>query len=172
TACYPYYTIATTSFCVDTSIYEGGRKPCTFREKTTLSSQGAPIVISEIDAAKLFQSESEVKMVFTIKIRNVGDGIVVDKGKWEVLCSNTKVTGAPSAYFGRAYVSAKLGDKELNCGKRNYADLSQNSEDIVTCETGILKVSDGSYVSPLLINVSYGYVQIATKEVIIKKLPG
>ena len=172
TACYKYQTKATTSFCVDTSIYDQSRKACSFRERTTFSSQGAPIAVREVEAVKLFQSTNEAKISFKIKVENVGDGVVVSDKHWDLLCSNSKVVGDPYAYFGRAYVSAELGGKRLSCSSRNYVDLSQKKQDVVSCETEPMPVNDQAYISPLVIYVNYGYVQFVNKEVVLKKLPG
>ena len=131
--CYKYTTTAQTSVCIDKSMYSSDnvKSACTFKNKISLSSQGAPVVVNEIDIAKIFESESKMNFTFTIHISNEGSGFVVNPSQTSNFCSSSG--SLSSSAFGRAIVSATLGFKPLDCSPRNYADLSQNDEDFVTC---------------------------------------
>jgi len=168
--CYKYTTTAQTSVCIDPSMYSAGtvKSACTFKNQIRLSSQGAPVVVNEVDIAKIFESESKMKFTFTIHISNEGSGFVVNPSQTSNFCSSSG--SLSSSAFGRAIVSATLGFEPLDCSPRNYADLSQNDEDFVTCTSQSMNVNDSAYVTSLKINVTYGYVNTDSTTIRILRL--
>ncbi|MCX6711173.1 MAG: hypothetical protein NTZ02_03740 [Candidatus Woesearchaeota archaeon] len=169
--CYKYTTTAQTSVCIDKSMYNADnvKSACTFKNQIRLSSEGAPVVVNEIDVARIFKSNTEVQFSFTIHISNDGRGVVVNRADTSNFCSSSGSLG-PSA-FGRATVSsAALGTENLDCSPRNYVDLSQNDKDFVTCTSKIMDVSNSAYVTSLKINVTYGYVNMDSTTIRILRL--
>jgi len=170
--CYSYTTTAQQSVCLDTVLdtYDSGKRACTMKEKISLGSQGAPVVVKEIDVARIFSSTKKVRFMFTIRVSNEGDGFVVRSSDFAKFCSNDAFADNAQPSFGRAVVSATLGFDALDCGKKNYVDLSQNDEDYVVCKSKEMDVTDNSYATSLKINVRYGYVQIQSKDITILRL--
>jgi hypothetical protein len=170
--CYAYLTTAQESVCLDTVLdtYDSGKRACTMKEKISLGSQGAPVVIREIDVARVFSSTTKVRFMFTIRVANEGDGFVVRSSDFAKFCSNDAFSDNAQPSFGRAVVSATLGFDSLDCGKKNYVDLSQNDEDYVVCKSKDMDVKDNSYITSLKVNVNYGYVTIQSKDITIIRL--
>lgn len=190
TVCYPYKTEATATVCVDPDIF-GDRqleKSCT---PTTIgmgikthegqelpAGQGAPIAITRIEQRMMAHENDDLIMpTYMIYIKNMEDGLPVEIGLYEEAC---KSTGIAKEAWNRVGFDAYLSDRsmQLDCTPK-YQD-EQNSktgslklekdEDFIRCtlKEGIPK-SRGTYTTPLMIDMIYGYTFTISKQVLVRR---
>ncbi len=191
TACYAYKTEATATVCIDTDIFgqRNEEKPCT---ASTLSmgtiktggeqlpsGQGAPIAITKIEQKMLpHETEGYVKPQYEIFVKNMGNGIPVASGYYQEAC---KATGAAAGFLNVVSAKVYLSDRayQMDCSPKLAAlaqDLTghiklEKDEDVIKCvlKQGIPK-SMGTYTTPLMIELDYGYTFTISKNVLIKKI--
>ena len=176
TACYPYKTILGTSVCIDTDIFgkQLRKKACQAKDLEFSSGQGAPIAITKVEVRMLPNADSDPNKViphFIIYIENKGNGEAVAEDKIEDVCSK-KPLGFKD--FNKVAIKASLSDKELNCnsGETEKAEARlREKKDIVRCtlEEGIASNRD-AFVSPLMIEIAYGYTFTISKDITIEKI--
>ncbi|MBN2112426.1 hypothetical protein JW707_05000 [Candidatus Woesearchaeota archaeon] len=190
TACYPYRTEATATVCVDPDIFgeRQAQKACT---PTTIgmgtrtqggqelpAGQGAPIAITKIEQ-KMMPHENEELIIptYMIYVKNMGNGLPVELGLYQNAC---KATGIASKAWNVVGLNAYLSDRsvQLDCtpkyegseeSKTGYVKLERD-EDYIRCTLaeGIPK-SRGTYTTPLMIDMSYGYTFTISKQVLVRK---
>ena len=88
TACYPYSTVLSDVICIDTDPNNLGvaEKSCEAKEVTG-ESQGAPIAITKIEYRIIPGGNSdEVGMEFGIYAQNKGDGLLINRERYEDIC--------------------------------------------------------------------------------------
>jgi len=167
TACYSYKTEATEFACIDTDI--SGRvktKPCQTKKITVSKGQGAPISIISVEPKMMAHEDPEkIQPEFLIKLRNAGSGQAMIKDKVYDACTG-KALGSES--WNRAELKAHLSDTLLIC-KPEIIRLTEDATVICTLEEGIDR-TEGTYLAPLSVEVSYGYMDSIAKSVTIKKL--
>ena len=148
-ACYTYSTVLSSSICINTERHrpgEGCRK-----DEYSYSSQGAPIVISNI---KLMEekgdSDTSVKHRFILTLENSGDEKFSMPDNLEGLCLRDEDT------YRLQISEAKVGDISLECG--NTAKIS-DSEAIVVCVPSSAFEEDplGYFDTTILIKLEYSY---------------
>ena len=190
TACYPYKTEATAQVCVDSDIYNERvqEKVCTPQTLSmgTISvegqelprGQGAPIAITKIEQTMVsHDSENLIKPTYVIHIKNMGEGLPVEIGSYEKACSGT---GIEKRTLNVVRANVYLSDRgtQLDC-KPKLDSSSPNlaghvklekEEDTIRCELkqGVPK-SLGTFTTPLIIDLDYGYTFTISKPVMIKK---
>jgi hypothetical protein len=176
-ACYKYKTTLGTEACVDADVYDLTQKikACNTQDQT-FSGQGAPVTITKIETRMLpHEDENKVKPSFMIYIKNKGNGEVVKGDSVEKACSSETLSHEA---FNTIYANAKLSNQPLDCSpkeiqgsetKEGYIRL-KDKEDFIRCTLtdGILK-NKGTYITPLTIDLDYGYTLSASKEVKILK---
>ena len=115
--CYPYETTLSKEVCIDQDFLKIQKNPvCTNPGIYSLSSQGAPIAITKIEADMLPMGGDIVQPVFRITLKNVGKGLVITKkqGMRTVdLCSPVRTDSNPNNY-NILKVQAWLGSEEKN----------------------------------------------------------
>jgi hypothetical protein len=191
TTCYPYKTEATAHVCVDTDIYgqRQAEKVCTPQTlgmgiikrggQELPRGQGAPIAITKIEQKMMMHPENDelIKPQFMIYVKNMGDGLPIDVGVYEEACTATGISNQAWNVVGaRVYLSDR--SVQLNCtpklepgsgSKAGYIKL-EKQEDFIKCtlEEGISKAM-GTYTTPLMIDLIYGYTFTISKEVLIRR---
>ena len=174
TSCYKYETEVEETACVDTDIYNLKKRDKTCEAKDlSLSSQGAPVAVDEIEVKMLpHMDENKIKPQFIIHAKNEGDGEVIREGSVEKACSS-----APLSFddYNRIAVKAFLSDKQLDCdlaGESNAGEMRLTErEGYIVCglEEGIGE-EKGTYSTPLVVLLDYGYTHSISSSVTIKKI--
>lgn len=181
TACYEYRTIAGPNVCIDPNPYSTvkEKKVCEV-QGVALSNQGAPIAVTKID-----EEAFATKTQFKITIKNVGGGEVIhDKALDKCAPTGEKLA---RENVDKVYLAGfKVGTKELNCGpfvsneggvvKGVSGDIRLlNGEGYVICElpsSDYAKDVKSAYLTPIKIELLYGYRITAERKVLIKKETG
>lgn len=178
TTCYAYSSEAGPQVCIDPDPYSTvtQKKVCEV-SSTTLSNQGAPVAVTQIDEEAL-----ATKTQFRITIKNVGNGDVILGG------SQNKCDPYGDRRFGREDIdkvrvqSVTIGSRALDCGPfagqavRNRAgDLRLvNKEGSIVCELPRSEygATNTAYTTPLRIRLTYYYKVTTERKVSIKKEVG
>jgi hypothetical protein len=168
TACYPYKTILVQEVCIDPDVYKTKRQKNVCESlRLDLTDQGGPVAVTRVEPAMLAsEGSNSVRAQFTIYIRNVGNGEVFDLNSVEEACSSSQIS---RENLNAVRVSAKVSDRTLQCTPQ---PLHLNKkEGIVRCllESGFA-VGSSAFVSPLVVELSYGYSFTISKSVIIRRL--
>ncbi|MCH8003395.1 MAG: hypothetical protein IH934_02090 [Nanoarchaeota archaeon] len=186
TACYPYFTKASPTVCIDPFPFEHREEKVCEIGSVTLSSQGAPIAVTKVE-----QEAATGKIQFKIHIKNVGDGDVIwnkdtseDISKLDGLLNRCSPLGGgilKRKDFDRVQLeSIKIGNvdmfKERKCspfadGTDNIVKLF-NGEGFVICTLNVRDLGSiqSAYTSPLNIELRYAYRSTISKQIKISKL--
>lgn len=184
TACYGYRTELVANVCIDTDIYNirGIVKSCKVKDQS-YSSQGAPIVVANINTEMIPMESGDPKKVmlrpqFLIYIQNRGNGLVIEKtpGTIRDACSEKSLdyskwnTVSINVYLGGDKIQVDCDVTEDGEGKTGIIKLRDNMG-VARCilEEGIDEIK-GTYVSPLRVVLDYGYTNTISKKIVIKKL--
>ena len=186
TACYPYKTDASATVCIDPDIF-GQRqeeKVCTTRTvgmgtityegQDLPSGQGAPIAITRIEQKMLpHEDESLIIPSFMIYVKNMEDGLPVELGLYEKACTATGIGKDAWNVIGlNAYLSDRSVQLDCNIGKEDKTGSVklEHDEDFIRCNlpSGIPK-SRGTYTTPMMIDMLYGYTFTVSKQVLVRK---
>lgn len=192
--CYPYKTTLATTICIDPDVIgiRPGQKVCQVKDITFSSGQGAPIAITVVQEQMIPKFDThEVKPQFLIFIENKGSGNPVDTASYQNVCGKADLQSQQSAdqknnVWNVAYVKAfASGNEQLVCCPSKDGECKEDSnnpndwmafvrfrdnKDFVRCifRNGIPENSE-SYLSPLRVEVDYGYVQTVSASFIIQK---
>ena len=183
TACYDYKTELVAAVCVDTDVYGIKKitKSCKVKE-LGFSSQGAPVAITRIGTEIMpMDIPDRVRPQFLIQVQNKGDGLVI-KDDMQVITDACSEKSLNYTELSVVFINAYLGgeQKQLNCNIEEETQYKDNKK------TGLVKLRDntgiarcvldegidedeGTYVSPLKIELRYGYTNTISKNVVIKK---
>ncbi len=174
TACYPYATKAGPSVCIDPNPFDTKQKKVCSIGSQILSSQGAPVAVTKID-----QEASSKKIRIKITLKNAGKGDVISPASLQK-CSSTTDLLKRDDFDMVKLTSVKAGTLELlsSCGP--FTNQGTNlirlfdGEGFVICT---IDVSDASklgstsaYLTPLTIELNYGYRITASKKISIRKV--
>ena len=171
TICYPYRTKAGPSVCVDPYPFDTNQEKVCKIGSQTLTSQGAPIAITKID-----QEASTNKIHFTINVKNVGKGDVVNLGALEK-CNPSRNEILERDDFDKIKVkSITIGSVNLlrKCGPfvegSNTIKLF-NGEGFIICSLDVPDLGSikSAYTTPLNIELSYGYRSTVSEQIEIVK---
>jgi hypothetical protein len=174
TACYPYQTILGASVCVDTDVYDigKGKKACAVKDLVFAEGQGAPVAITKIET-RMFPDGDKVKPHFIIYIENKGNGEVIKLNKVDTACSSGALDYED---FNAIDLVVSLSDKNLNCNVGEEASESteirlRGKEDMVRCTLNEgVDIGRDAYITPLKIELNYGYTFTISKGIIIEKV--
>lgn len=165
TACYNYKTQASTNVCVDPDPFSTGIKErVCIPQNVALGSQGAPIAVDKIDV-----EASPGRTRFRLYIANAGGGEVFKEGiNYLEACSpynpkGLKFSDADYVRINRVElsgISILSSCKPLDGG---YLKLV-NGKASVICELKSLK-STAAYVTPIIVELEYGYRNSISKDV-------
>jgi len=191
TTCYPYKTEATAQICIDTDIYDKrlAEKVC---KSSTLSmgtiqkdgqelpkGQGAPIAITKIEQKMMMHPESDETVIprFMIYVKNTKSGLPVDINSYDKACEATGISKkAWNVVTARVYLSDR--SIQLDCTPKLDSSSTdrtghlklEKSEDFIQCTLpeGI-PMNLGTYTTPLMIDLEYGYTFTISKNVLIRR---
>ena len=174
TACYPYATKAGPNVCIDPNPFDTKQEKVCTLGSTTLTSQGAPIAVTKID-----QEASSKKLRFKITIKNEGNGDVIS-------LSSLSKCSSPSDRLEREdfdlvnLTSVKAGTVNLlgNCSpfakQGTHLIRLFDGEGFVVCTVDTSDASKlgstSAYLTPLIVELKYGYRTTVSKQVSIRKL--
>ncbi len=188
TLCYPYKTVLDATFCMDTdpNNLRPGKKVCKLQDLSFANGQGAPVTISKIEVQMLPSQESQQsstgsgKIVpqFLIFIENKGNGIVIKNDAIKEFCTQSKISYDKfNTIFVKAFFPGKDLGEELDCepkeklstAKQGYVKL-KDKKDLIRCtlRKGI-DASQDPYLSPIRIEMDYGYTQSISTSYLIQK---
>jgi hypothetical protein len=181
-ACYPYATIFSDTMCVDTdpNNLRVAKKTCTAKDLTS-SGQGAPVAITKVEQ-KIIPAESEqgIRMQFKIYAENKGDGQVINYYNYKEVC--TGKSSKSDDYNVVLLNSIRFSDYEFTQGKGTGLECYPNpmrevkgsyfTQCTITAGNAIPK-DRLTFETPLVIELAYGYKNIAAEEIeIFNKEPG
>jgi len=185
TACYPYFTKASPTICIDPHPFDSRQEKVCGIGTTTLTSQGAPIAVTKVE-----QEAATGKIQFKIHIKNVGNGDVIwDKsvenlgGRGGLMDRCSPVGGGilNRKDFDRVQLeSVKIGSVDLfktgKCGP--FSDGTNNivklfgGEGFVICTLNIAELGNiqSAYTTPINVELRYAYRSTISKRIDIRKL--
>ena len=181
--CYPYETVLGATVCVDTDVtnLRPGKKVCNAQDLVFPTGQGAPVAITKIETRMLpFEispgsaSTNEIRPQFLIYVENKGPGLVIKEESVSDFCTKSSTD---HGNYNIVYVDAYLSDKKLVCQldkEPESQDLGhiklKDKKDIIRCyqEEGVPRNYD-PYLSPLKIEMRYGYTQSVSAAYFIMK---
>lgn len=182
TLCYPYETVLTSNVCVDTDVNDlrPAKKVCNMQDLVFGNGQGAPVAVTKIEVNMLpvissgKDSATSIKPQFLIYIENKGLGTVIKAEAVKDFCTKSDTE---HKNLNVVYVDAYLSNKKLKCQldvetsatERGHIKL-KDKKDIIWCDLveGIPAAQD-PYLSPLKIELSYGYSQSISANYVIQK---
>ena len=168
TACYPYKTHFEENVCIDTDIFglSPDEKNCEVKTKSH-SSQGAPVAVVKRETKMIPSPDRKfAKPIFTINMKNVGRGEIIDTDAVQRLCSSAPVNKED---FNQISVTATLGGRTLSCKPKDFQLFKDKDFVICTLPQG-LDVKLGSYVTPLVVDLEYGYTESISKKIEIRRI--
>lgn len=189
TLCYPYETILDTTICIDTdpNSLRPGKKVCRLQDLSFANGQGAPVAITKIEIQMLPSQESQQspngfgKVVphFLVFVENKGPGLVIKNDAIKEFCTQGKISHEKfNVIYVKAYLPGSNGPLELDCQPKEKKDSTEkqgyvklkDKKDIIRCtlREGIDGTLD-SYLSPLKVEMSYGYTQSVSASYMIQK---
>ncbi|MEK6916391.1 MAG: hypothetical protein AABW92_01480 [Nanoarchaeota archaeon] len=170
--CYDYKNMAFTEVCIDTDPHNQrvSDKTCSQIDSIGLSGgQGGPVVINRIET-RMLVFDNAIRPQFKIYISNTGKGTVISPNKIDSVCSQDSVGQ-------QTYNSLKLTALDMSgYTLQNFECLPSElvlyrDEDFITCtlKSGISRDKQ-PYITPLKVELSYGYMDSAAKEIKINKI--
>lgn len=174
TACFDYKTIAKADVCIDTEKYKPGRfgaRACEVKD-ISMQSQGAPLAVTKIKTDILYVDKDHIKPYFEITVENKGNGDVfkLDSGQ----SVKNSCLGSIGKNYNKAVVEASLTgeEKKLKCsmGQEAKEAYFKEGESIVTCQGDPIPTDKPAFLTPLYIEVYYGYVLTESANVKIKNI--
>ncbi|MBI4148177.1 hypothetical protein HY490_02705 [Candidatus Woesearchaeota archaeon] len=170
--CYQYSTKVTQVICIkpETALRRETREICTPQAKGLSGGQGGPVAVVSIDKPLMSptRDQNAVVPVITLRVQNVGSGVVVDKGRFSELCGGR--AGEGQDLLNVVKIDAKLSEKPLTC-KPDVLKLAEDSS--VTCrlsDADAISLESGTYEGLLEVQLDYGYVEQKSKNIVIKKI--
>ena len=171
--CYSYKTKLTANVCIDASSYsfQKQRKPCDYKAPLVFNKgQGAPVAVKRIETLEPDKSGGFVKPRFKIFIGNVGNGLIIHQDKLDLFCTDKKQAAkddSPKINVVRVN-NVELNGKSLGKGIQCSDTLNGKTEtvldgsvakDYILCEYQGADFAEGSgtFVTPLMVELSYGY---------------
>ncbi len=167
--CYQYKTTASPTVCIQ--MPDDAKPEC--RERTvSLGGQGGPLAITSVETTTTPTDGEMVIPIITIKIQNKGKGIILEPSTVLNACMSTSEKSQENRILMEAFIDHK--GRMLTCGREKAAGEASIKIDegttTITCkyEQGIPK-SEGTHTAQIIINLAYGYYDITTQKIVIKK---
>ncbi len=181
TACYRYKTRFGGNACIDTDIFSIRpiRKSCEVSDIQAAGGQGAPVAVTRVETQMLPDDTSDkVRPQFLIHIENSGSGEVIHNERYGQFCTSFDAIEGDALYedFNIIFVKAFLSEVELDCnpvedtmlGKVKLKNKKAVARCILSKEEGIDRLKE-AYISPLRVELDYGYTKTISREMIIEK---
>ncbi|AJF61516.1 hypothetical protein QT06_C0001G0676 [archaeon GW2011_AR15] len=170
--CYDYKTSAFAEVCIDTDPH-GQRvsdKACSQINSISMSEgQGGPVVIERVET-RMLVVDNFIKPQFKIYISNRGEGTVISPNRIDSVCSQGSI--GQETYNSLRLTALDMSGFSMGSFECIPSELVlYNDEDFITCtlKTGISRDRQ-PYLTPLKVELSYGYMETASKEIKIKKI--
>ncbi len=167
TNCYGYATYTAPMVCIDPMPESQQRKTCT-PGTIRLTSQGAPVAVTKIE-----QEGDKRRVRFTIHVKNIGDGTVID---WGHIARCSPYYTGPLMQNHENVVQGflvNLENQRLECSPSNgIIRLDEDTgEGIITCTYNVQYQNlQTAYQTPLVIEFWYGYQETETDSILFKKI--
>lgn len=175
-ACYEYTTHFQDTFCVDTDI-KGmqAQKPCMEESLSGSKGQGAPVVVSKV-IPRTTMGENGARVSFDIYIENQGDGTVLSSDSSPAVCLG-QFTDDDFSIITLTEVQLSqytLTSGTISCGTHtsspNEFDLDNINKQFIRCTLrDEVPYSEGTFSTPIIIDLAYGYLQTIKTKVLIEK---
>ncbi|MEM4337018.1 MAG: hypothetical protein QXG86_03370 [Candidatus Woesearchaeota archaeon] len=160
TACYDYQTKAVLPVCIDPDPYGiVKQKACTPKGAPTAGGQGAPVAITSVE-----QESLPGKVIFKIRVGNVGGGQVLEKGLSNICTSSLLRYNQ----IDKIQYNVKLGGAGGDCKPTTPLRLV-NNQATITCSFNV-GTSKLAYTTTLDVELNYGYLSSVQKSIQIKKI--
>lgn len=166
--CYPYSTMASVTVCVDTAVGDvrDAAKVCTEGAVSSGSAgQGGPISLTSVTLQSVpldeFRARPQVELTFT----NAGHGEIMLPHESDALCTGRTVQSA-----NKARVQVYLSERSMQCSPAELTFKDGTATLQCTLPDGIEKIQ-GTFYSILRADIDYGYHEVTTRSVRIKKIP-
>jgi len=185
--CYPYKTELDTGVCIDPDIssIRPGKKVCKVQDLVFSNGQGAPVSITKIEVSMLpsideqGQESKTIIPQFLLFIENKGQGTVISKDKVKDFCTQSATLHKD---LNIVNIKAELSGKQLDCRKsKKDAELKEiriedafvklkDKKELTRCTlVEGLSATQDAYLSPLNIELTYGYTQSISANYFIQK---
>ncbi|MBW3023272.1 hypothetical protein KY308_04160 [Candidatus Woesearchaeota archaeon] len=166
TACYDYKTQASLPVCIDPDPYGLiKQKACTPHGAATGGGQGGPVAITSV-----VQESLPGKVVFKLKVGNMGGGQVIEKGRSNVCTTSTLRYDMLDKldYTIRLGGTGATSATGIGCKPVSPIRLV-NGQGTINCEFN-LGVSKLAYTTTLDVELNYGYMKSVQKAIQIKRI--
>jgi|GEM_PF-5377867 len=162
TGCYKYETSATTDACINPNIQSTAKELCT-PKTTTLSNQGAPVAVKKVEE-NIFYYGNDLTAEFRIYVSNIGNGKTRAKDTYYKECKGVSLEYTDVDIIN---MEAYLSNQRI-C--TDTLKMKTDEENFFVCRVKI-DPAQGVYVTPLIINLSYGYSSSTELSLKIKNSP-
>lgn len=175
-ACYPYKTIARPQVCIDPDVMNiNTEKPCVPSIETYGRGQGAPVAITSVQTT-MMPYGTGAEPIFTIQVQNVGGGQVLAPGM------TTNCATGEKKELDEIRATVKLEGVTLNCNNKNLTGNTELTAGQATLRCtlplegrgggatrSVYTMADGTYTTPLQIELAYDYMQELSTQVTIEQ---
>lgn len=165
--CYSYKTAGTIMTCIDTQPLKKETKTCTVTPTSISAGQGGPVSVVYVEPRMPLHTDPEkIQPTYIIQIENRGTGQVLDTNLVYDACTGRNI-GKDN--YDLVQVRAMLSDDELNCEPQQIRLRQKENKVVCRLEQGI-SANSGNYVTPLIVELEYGYMQTNSKTVTVSKI--
>jgi hypothetical protein len=173
--CYPYRTELSIGTCIDTKIYSNDvvSESCKATPYTNSDGQGGPIVITKVEPQITSTDSQHVKPQYNIYIQNKGGGYVINNPDLASNICSVFSREAISQNLNKIKIKASLSGKELDCEPKEVR-IIDGSESFARCTIKDENAQDfpkstKNYNTILTVVLDYGYVEVQTQDLEIKR---
>lgn len=170
--CYDYGGIAIKDVCIDTDPYniKATKKSCVSEPLSFSDGQGGPLVISLVET-KMLTEGNYLRPQFKINFQNKGQGVVIKKDSVDLVCSNQKLS---EEVYNGIYLKdisfSYFHKNDFECYPEKLALKNDQDSIICTLKPGLHSRDIPSYLTPLKIEIEYGYFLTYSQPIKIKKI--
>ena len=173
--CYPYRTELSIGTCIDTKISSQDQRvdACKTQVYTDSQGQGGPVVITKIEPEVHSVDAKTVRPQFKIFVENRGNGyVLLRKTATEDICNAININRT-SPTLNRISVHASLSNIEMTCNPPEL-QLKDSGDNYFRCYVSDANTNQYvntrmNYVAPLTVSLDYGYVEVISKNIEIKR---
>ncbi len=170
--CYPYQTKASINVCIDPNANNPliiSSPGCKVEDVVARAGQGAPVAITVVETRLLKTGERDLQMQFLLHIENAGRGKVTARERFRNECEDRTVDASD---FANIDYEVRISNLDItdNC-RRPVIDANNPDELLLLCAYS-LEPDRGSYTTPLIVTLDYGYVtEDIKRKIIVEDLP-
>ncbi|MBT3465368.1 hypothetical protein HN451_10335 [archaeon] len=171
-ACYDFMAKAFADICIDSDPHDINptEKECKTKKIDLSKGQGGPVLISLIEP-RMIMDDNYLRPQFKIHVKNSGRGTVLQHGREDTFCSSGNIAR-------EQYNKVILSELSFSTFKKNDFDCSpeplrlKGNEDVITCtlKTGKISKDITNYLTPITLELKYGYLISNSDMVKIEKI--